>query len=325
MQSISIPKVSVIIPTYNGQRYLADTIESVLAQSMPDLEVIIIDDGSTDNTPGLVQDFIKRNQRVRYFRQERKGVSAARNRGISESRAKFIAFIDHDDLWLPEKLEKQLALFDADPGIALVYARTMIINELGRPKGMVGGLVRPQRGNCFEKLLEGNFIPLSSAVVKKDALVALGVWFVQDLEMLEEIELFLRLAYSFRIDYCGQILAQWRMHSDNDSRLRRNLMIKEYGVILERLSLHIPDFEIKYRNQIRRIKRWMAFAGIEEAFAVGNRRLAADKSLIFFKTYGMTAKEMIKFLLLSFFGYRLLDRMKVEILNILNKIRKQRI
>ena len=324
MQSPSNPKVSVIIPTYNGQRYLAHTLESVLAQSMPDLEVIIIDDGSTDNTPGLVQDFIKRDQRVRYFRQGRLGVSAARNRGISESRAEFIAFIDHDDLWQPGKLEKQLALFAADPGVALVYARTMIINESGRPKGMVGGLVRPQRGNCFEKLLEGNFIPLSSAVVKKDALEALGAWFVEEMEMLEEIELFLRLAYGFKIDYCGSILAQWRMHSDNDSRLRRNLMIKEYGIILERLIRYIPDFEIKYRKQARSIKRWMAFAEVEEAFAGGNRRLATNKALFFIKNYGITPKEMSKFILLSIFGYRCLDRMKVEILNILNKARLQK-
>jgi len=324
MQIVSSPKVSVIIPTYNGRRYLAEAIKSVLAQTMADLEVIVIDDGSIDDTPGLVQDFIKRDARVRYFRQERKGVSAARNRGICAARAEYIAFIDHDDLWLSEKLEKQLALFAADPGVALVYARTMIIDEFSKPKGMAGGLARPQRGNCFAKLLEGNFIPLSSAVVKREALEVLGVWFVEELEMLEEIELFLRLACGFKIDYCGSILAQWRMHSNNDSRLRRNLMIKEYGIILERLARHIPDFEIKYRSQIRRIKRWMAFAQIEEAFAEGNRRLAADKSLIFIKTYGITAKAIIKFILLSIFGYRLLDRMKVEILNILNKARQQK-
>lgn len=321
MQITSSPKVSVVIPAYNGQRYLADTIKSVLAQSMPFLEVIVVDDGSTDNTAGLVRDFIKRDNRVRYFKQEHSGVSAARNRGISQARAEYIAFIDHDDLWSPEKLEKQLAVFNAHPGLALVYARTGIIDENNKPKGMVGGLAGPERGFCFDKLLEGNFIPLSSAVVKRDALEALDTWFAEELEMLEEIELFLRLAFSFKIDYCGEILAKWRMHGNNDSRLRRNLMIKEYGIILERLSRYVPDFEIKYSKQFLRIKRWMAFAEVEDAFAAGNRRIAADKFLIFIKTYGVTAKVIIKFILLGFFGYRFLDRMKVEILDILNKAR----
>ena len=110
--------VSVVIPTYNYGRFIADAIRSVLAQSRPPSEIIVVDDGSTDETAFLVGTF---GNRVRYIRQDNEGVCAARNRGVSESTSELIAFLDADDTWEPTNLEKQLARFESDEEIGLVH------------------------------------------------------------------------------------------------------------------------------------------------------------------------------------------------------------
>src|SRR5947209_13220762 len=103
--------VSVIIPTYNHGRFIADAIESVLAQTYPVSEIIVVDDGSTDETQEVVEKF---GEKVRYIEQANAGVSAARNTGIENSDGDLVAFLDADDTWLPEKIEKQVAKFGAD-------------------------------------------------------------------------------------------------------------------------------------------------------------------------------------------------------------------
>jgi glycosyltransferase involved in cell wall biosynthesis len=116
-------RVSCIVPVYNGEAWLAETIESILAQTHPPFEVIVVDDGSTDGTAARAQAF---PPPVRYVRQENAGPAAARNHGIAESRGAFLAFLDADDLWHPDKLSRQIALMNSDP--ALAYSVTLIQN-----------------------------------------------------------------------------------------------------------------------------------------------------------------------------------------------------
>ena len=113
------PRVSVIIPCYNHGRFVTDAVESVLRQTLADLEVIIIDDGSTDDSAAVIGGV--RNDRVRVLRTENRGVSAARNAGLDLAQGEFIAFLDADDAWEPAKLERQVALMDAEPEVALVF------------------------------------------------------------------------------------------------------------------------------------------------------------------------------------------------------------
>ena len=110
--------VSVIIPVYNGECYLAEAIESILAQTLPPDEIIIVDDGSTDETPRIARCFV---YPVRYHAQSHSGAGAARNRGVSLAQGDWLAFLDADDLWLPDKLARQMALCKSEPGLEMVF------------------------------------------------------------------------------------------------------------------------------------------------------------------------------------------------------------
>lgn len=122
------PLVSVIIPNYNYAAYLGQAIDSVLGQSYPSVEVLVVDDGSTDGSEAVLRGY---GDRIRWFRQSRQGVSAARNRGIQESRGDLIAFLDADDLWRPEKLTRQVELL-RDPQVGMVFCGLQRIDAAGR-------------------------------------------------------------------------------------------------------------------------------------------------------------------------------------------------
>src|SRR5262249_36775607 len=153
------PTVSVIIATYNYGRYLAGAVESALGQTLPELEVIIVDDGSTDNTPEVAASYV-RDRRVQYERLDHIGQSAAKNAGIGLAQAPFIAFLDADDVWLPSKLEKQLALFQANPQLGVAYARRLLIDADGRRLDYEQPVL--YRGRVVEQMFRDNFVCFSS-------------------------------------------------------------------------------------------------------------------------------------------------------------------
>ena len=122
--------VSVVIPTYNRATELPSAIESVLGQTYPSVEVIIVDDGSTDGTEALIQ---TRFPRVRYLRQSNRGPAAARNAGIKAASGPYIAFLDSDDRWMPQKLERQIGLLRERPEVGLVFSTVRFVSRRGRP------------------------------------------------------------------------------------------------------------------------------------------------------------------------------------------------
>ena len=128
-----MPTVSVIIPTYNRRTYVQEAIDSVLAQTYPDYEIIVIDDGSTDGTDQVLH--ARYGDRIRYVWQENQGESAARNRGIALARGEYIALLDSDDLWLPDKLAKQIPFLDSHPGAVLALPQVWQINANGERLG----------------------------------------------------------------------------------------------------------------------------------------------------------------------------------------------
>ncbi|MBI4402274.1 MAG: glycosyltransferase family 2 protein, partial [Nitrospirae bacterium] len=128
-------KVSVVIPLYNARDVIRHTIASVLAQTWKDYEIIVVDDGSTDGSGAVVRGI---GDHIRYVRQENAGVARARNRGIAESTGAAIALLDHDDLWHPTKLEKQVQVLERQPEVGMVITDVAHIDREGRPMGIIG-------------------------------------------------------------------------------------------------------------------------------------------------------------------------------------------
>jgi glycosyltransferase involved in cell wall biosynthesis len=209
------PAVSVILPTYNCGRFLAAALESALGQTFRDLEVLVIDDDSTDGSDAVVRRYLG-DGRLRYYRTAHKGASGARNIGIRLARAPLLAFLDADDLWAPPKLERQLALFRADPDLGVVYCPRRVIDAEGRE--LEYRQPEPHRGWVLGPLFHRNFVCFSSSVVRRLVFDAIGT-FDEDLGVAVDYDLWLRVAQRFRFDYVGEPLVAYRVgHASLSSR-----------------------------------------------------------------------------------------------------------
>jgi glycosyltransferase involved in cell wall biosynthesis len=187
------PQVSVIIPTYNRGWVIKDAIESVLAQDFKDFELIVVDDGSTDHTPEIL---ISYQKDVRIIRQNNQGVSAARNRGIETASGRFIAFLDSDDLWLPQKLSHQVEFFNATPGALIcqteeIWIRNDIrVNPKKRHKKLSGMIFEPSLALCL--------ISPSAVMLQRKLFDKVGI-FDEKLPACEDFDLWLRISCRYPV------------------------------------------------------------------------------------------------------------------------------
>lgn len=188
----TIPIVSVILPTYNRAHLIEQAIQDVLEQTYQDFELIVVDDGSTDNSEEIIKKMS--DGRIRYVRHEKnKGANAARNTGIVTANGKYIAFQDSDDRWLPEKLEKQMQVFKTAPaGTGVVYTGFWRIKG-DQKKYVPSPRIKRKEGDIYNELLRGNFIGTPTAVVKKECFEKVGM-FDEDLPRLQDWELFIRIS-----------------------------------------------------------------------------------------------------------------------------------
>jgi glycosyltransferase involved in cell wall biosynthesis len=214
------PAVSVIIATYNYGRYLAGALDSALRQTFADLEVLVIDDGSTDGTDRVVQPYLA-DARVSYHRTAHVGQPRAKNTGIRLARAPLLAFLDADDLWLPRKLERQLALFRADPELGVAYSAREAIDDAGRPVRFDHPIL--YGGAVLEPMFRSNFICFSSAVVRRRVFDDVG-HFDENLKLAIDYDLWLRAARRYRFDYVAEPLVKYRTgHASLSRRLEERL------------------------------------------------------------------------------------------------------
>ena len=251
-------RVSVIIPTYNRAHIVGEAIASVLAQTFGDFEVIVIDDGSSDDTSAVVGKC--RDARVRYFRQPNRGLPGARNRGIAEARGDIVSFLDSDDLWKPEKLEREVRFFGACPETDAVFADAeevfldggTVASVMRASPGMRaflqraprdGGLVISQRAFYLMMLTEQPVKP-SALALRRSTLEELG-GFDERMRIMEDWELLLRLARKRGIGYINRALTVMRLSRDSLhlSDPQRTLDYGLAGMSRERKLLRAGDNE----------------------------------------------------------------------------------
>ncbi len=201
------PLVSIVIPTYNMGAYVADAIRSVQAQTITDLEIIVVDDGSTDHTRDAIAPLLS-DPRLKYFYQENAGKSRAKNVAIAAAKGKIIGFCDADDLWLPNKLALQLPCFDTDPDIGIVYTRS-------QRQTAAGQLLPMQRfpeptGWVTEELFTENFVPFGTALIRASAFERFG-GFAEKYRMGMDWELFLRFSLHCKFAFVEQVTYLYRI------------------------------------------------------------------------------------------------------------------
>ena len=208
--------VSIVVPVYNGEKYLKKTIESILEQTYSNFELLLINDGSRDTSAKLIDALVARDKRIKGFSKENGGVANARNYGVSLAKGELIAFCDQDDLWLPDKLEKQLPLFE-NPNVGLVYCGA-VVEALLYGKTSKGSLANKQRGYVFDQLVQLNMLTCCTAVVRKKHLLKAG-GFDDDLALMgvDDWHLWLKMSLICEFDFVPEHLAVHVFHGDNYS------------------------------------------------------------------------------------------------------------
>jgi len=208
--------VSIVVPVYNGEKYLKKTIESILEQTYSNFELLLINDGSSDTSAKLIDALVATDKRIKGFSKENGGVANARNYGVSLAKGELIAFCDQDDLWLPNKLEKQLPLFE-NPNVGLVYCGA-VVEALLYGKTSKGSLANKQRGYVFDQLVQLNMLTCCTAVVRKKHLLKAG-GFDDDLALMgvDDWHLWLKMSLICEFDFVPEHLAVHVFHGDNYS------------------------------------------------------------------------------------------------------------
>ena len=213
-----MPEVSVVLATHDQARWLDEAIAGVRAQTLDDWELLLVDDGSTDDTPAIVARHAAADARIRAFAGPRVERCRARNRGLAEARAPLVAFLDGDDAWAPAKLARQVAAMAAAPDAALCYTTTRVVDADGRPLPERKPK-RPLGPDAFATLARGNVIILSSVMARRDAVLRAG-GFDPALASLgcEDWNLWLTLARAARVGGGDAELTRYRRHGTNTPR-----------------------------------------------------------------------------------------------------------
>jgi glycosyltransferase involved in cell wall biosynthesis len=249
------------MPVYQGREYLAAAIESVLAQTVEHFELLVVDDGSTDGSAAIALSYAERDSRVHYRRQENAGQGAARNAGIGAARGGAVAFLDQDDLWLPDKLAKQLPLLD-DTNV--VYSDTYILRDgrSSREERFSDHLEGWPVPATLESLIVGNTIPVLTAVLPRRLLLAHGCFTIDPaLKGVDDYDLWLRLAaagVTFR--YVPEPLAVYRVHSAAMSTDQVRMASARLALFEKLAAQDTGTQSTAFRSGLRRERRVLATA-----------------------------------------------------------------
>lgn len=204
------PLVSIVVTCYNYGRYIVPCLDSIFSQTFQDFEIVVINDGSTDNSEELIRSFLE-DSKLKYIYQKNSGQANAKNNGIKNSAGKYIAFLDADDLWDKTKLEKQIPLFSRD-NIGVVYSKAKFVDEHGQFLDFIlkDKYLTPRSGEVTNHLFFNNFVPFSSSVVRKECFEKLGC-FDESFEMGIDWDLWLRISIQYDFDYIDEPLLIYRL------------------------------------------------------------------------------------------------------------------
>ena len=282
---MNAPAVSVIMNCLNSSRDLREAMNSLMAQTFTDFEVIFWDNCSTDESPAIAQSY---GEKVRYFRGESiVPLGEGRNLALAQAQGRYLAFLDCDDLWKPTKLERQLALFAANPRVGLVCTDTEIFDGKRVLKRLFAE-TSPQRGMAFAALMQRQWISMSSAMVSREALTSLsaekipsgqginGGWFDQSLNVCEEADVFYRIAHEWELDHVDEPLTLWRVHGGNTTFRKFGQFADETVRILEKHRALYPGYDLQHAELVELMTRRAGFQKAVALWREGHNSAARD-------------------------------------------------
>ena len=274
------PRVSVIIPTYNRSRYLSEAIQSVLTQTYGDFEIVIVDDGSTDDTASVVQ--VIDDPRLRYIHQPNAGHSVARNRGLAAARGELIAFLDDDDRSLPEKLAQQVAFLRGHPTVDVVAGGRLIVDQVGMLLQRSPSWLR-QPDLTLHACLYACPLLLCAVLIRREMLQRLPSWFDPTMSFAEDTDFFIRLLQAgCRCAWQQEYVYVYRLHTDNycrDAETSRRCFFRMLDKVFADPRL-ASDIRQKRANLYARYRLWAAcqhYANREWADAQNQLMHAVDR------------------------------------------------
>lgn len=286
--------ISVIINCYNGGKYLPETIQSVLAQTYDNWEIILWDNQSTDNSAEIVRNFT--DDRIKYYKApEHTKLGKARNLAIEKTTGEWCAFLDSDDLWLPNKLQKQMDIIKSEnEQLGLVYGQMLVKGE--DTESHTGWSRRMHRyskktmlktlpeGQIFDQLLQINFIPLLTAIFKRELYDEIG-GISEHMEIAEDYDLFLKLAYLTKVRAVQEVVALYRVHDKNISNSKQE---QDFLETMEIVSRYLPSpnaeramkvhhtiravQEMRNQEIIQGLSRFIKYGGVSSLISIFQTR-----------------------------------------------------
>lgn len=241
------PEVTILIPTYNRADLILESLDSVFAQSYRDFEIVVVDDGSTDNTAEVLSPLAEQGL-LRYFHQENKGEAAARNKGLLEARGEYVAFLDSDDLFEPEKLAIQIAYLQSHPNVGLVHSGYIKFDNTGnnlgyRDPSWFSGNIYPQMLLYWTTLMA-----VDTVVIRKSALETVGS-FDETLRVGPDLDMWRRIARKHPFGFINKSLARIRVHEGNISGNKISAM-DGFSKYLEKAFKDDPSLSPRFRQQV---------------------------------------------------------------------------
>ena len=253
-------------------------MDSVYAQAYNNWEIIFWDNASADNSAEIAKGY---DSRVRYFRNDATDpLSKARNLAFKEAMGAYIAILDCDDIWLPQKLEKQMSLFNKNPQLGMTYSNSIFFDAEG-DKYDLFQIATPRRGCVFGDLLASNFISSETMMFRKSALDSLDYLFNEEFMNVMDYDLTLRLAYLYEMDFIEEPLSKWRMHEKSGSYQQRFKIPYENMRMIEVLLQWRPDIEENYSREVELFNKAVQYDLALEAWSKGD----AARARIFLRPY----------------------------------------
>lgn len=299
------PLVSVVIPAYNDEKYIEETIQSVLLQTYKNIEIIVVDDGSSDSTAELVRQL---GSNIKLLQVKNGGPAKARNAGIKTSSGEYIAFLDADDVWFPEKIEYQLDMFKENTG--LVYTGRLWIDSSGNPLKDQPVQNNFPSGQIFDAMLSANYMVTSSVILRRDVIDKIGMFDESDTFLnCQDYQYWLRICSEFEAEGSSKKLIKYRVH---DSNRHKNYVRRLKGMIgcLDTAYRLNPLFDSIIKE--RKFQLYSSYA--ITFFSLGEYRHARDSLL---------AAKKLKTLKLNQIGKLYLTYLPISLLNLIKTVRNK--